>query len=144
MGGLMRKHSKESMELAFMVYSAMGGRDIRLILERLERYGLKITARTLHKWKRQGRWEERTGKVQKEKSVGFKQEMLQRLTAHIERLDSLLKETSGINPQEVYALVTLVAAAVRLHEKTPKKTDPEEMRRRANEILETEFGIMRD
>ncbi|MBI4823225.1 MAG: hypothetical protein HY805_03215 [Nitrospirae bacterium] len=139
----MRKGSKESKELAFMVYEQMAGKDIPTILERLRVYGLNISAQTLHKWKLKEGWKERT--VVLVDTAGFEQQAMQGLYGLLEKFRRHLECHPAVDSQAAYAYANLLHAALRLKDRMPKeKPDPVEMKRVALEILETEFGIKRD
>jgi len=139
----MKKATREQRELAFLVYKEFGGRDVPQILERLRRYGLKISAQTLHKWKRQENWKAHTGDKGKGKSMRLEEGLLQRLLRLIETYYRRLDEGPKIDPQATYALVSMIKTVMGISGKMPEKVDPEEMRLKAEEILETEFGIKR-
>jgi len=55
-----------------------------------------------------------------------------------------LADRPGIDPQAVYAYTNMLRTALDLSKRLPhRKPSPEEMTRRAKEILEMEYGVKR-
>jgi hypothetical protein len=136
----------ENRELAFRVYAAMGGRDIPRVLDRLKSdYGLSISAQTLYRWRSEGGWELRmTGRDSEEPSA-FELRLFNRLMRLIERYEADLDRRPNVGSQEAFAYANLARAAIELSKRLPPEAkDPEEMRRVALEILETDYGIKRE
>lgn len=136
----MKKGTKENRDLAFRLYKEEGGRDISKIIQRLrQEHGLGLSAPTLHRWKKEGRWQERlSGNWQ----AGFDERMLDILERLIERYEHQMAEGRRLKDQSTYALLYLIKAARELRG-SGVRTDPEEMKRMAEEILRTEYGIVR-
>lgn len=135
----------ENRELAFRVYAAMEGKDIPRVLDRLKReYGLSISAQTLYRWRREGGWALRMSGRDAEEPSAFELRMFNRLMRLIERYEADLDKMPRVGTQEVFAYANLARAAMELSKRLPPEAkDPEEMRRVAQEIMETEYGIKR-
>jgi hypothetical protein len=136
-----RKGTRGNRELAFRLYKEEGGRDIRKIIRRLrEEHGLGLSAPTLHRWKKEGGWQARLEGVGR---TGFDERMLAILERLIGRYEEQMAESRRLKDQSTYALLYLMKAARELR-MSGVRTDPEEMRRVADEILRTEYGIVRE
>lgn len=134
--------TRENRERAYRLYREHGGRDIRAVLGKLQsRYGLKISAQTLYKWRREGKWTDRMAEGEPE---SFDLGMFGRLVRLIEKYEGYLEGKAGVDNQAAYAYTNMIRTAMELSARIgPARTDPEEMKRIAEEILETEYGIKR-
>lgn len=135
----------ENREVAFRVYSAMSGKDIPRVLDRLKReYGISISMQTLYRWRREGGWALRMTGREAEEPSAFELRLFNRLMRLIERYEADIERRPNVGSQEVFAYANLARAAIELSKRLPPEAkDPEEMRRIAEEILETEYGIKR-
>jgi transposase-like protein len=148
----MKRITPEARELAFRLYAENGGRDIPKVLERLRRnHGVDITEQTLHEWKRQGGWKERMEQslegrreFHDRELVGLEERMMGRLIRQIEKYE-LYMQAPHVDNQASFAYTNMIRTAIELagRIRPEKRTDPEEMRRIADEILETDYGIKR-
>lgn len=137
------KGTPENRELAFVVYARFGGRNVPAMLERLvKEHGLRISMNTLYRWKREGDWEARL----ENKEPTFEERTLLKLMGLMERVERRLAESPAVEPQAVYAYTNMVNTFFNLAKKLgpAMRTSPEEMRRRALEILENDYGIKGD
>ncbi|MDP2166872.1 MAG: hypothetical protein Q8J64_00895 [Thermodesulfovibrionales bacterium] len=127
----------ENMERAFRAYAEAGGRNVKEILKRLEaEFGLKISARTLYEWKRDGDWHRRMGRA-----ASVHEDMLIRLSRMINKFEREMEIKGKADPQTVYAYVNMLKAACELSRKCPRGFDPKETGQEAREILNVDYGL---
>lgn len=125
-------------ELAFGVYARFGGRNVRGMLEGLEReHGLKITRQTLHRWRGEGGWDERLRAMEPEQC------MLNDLREVIDKLKRQMRRSAKVEPQVAYAYANMLNCFFAVARKSPRRFDPEKMKHIAAEILENEYGVKR-
>ena len=149
MSGTKGKAVRENIDLAFDVYCTHGGNESRTLIE-LERRGFRLQRATLRDWIKKYRFKERRAEVEAERQtagdsqLSFEQKMLRKLIKQIEKYERYF-ETTDIDNQAMYAYTNLLKTVVELSRKVKaKETDPEEFKKKAEEILESEFGIKRN
>ena len=133
----------QNRELAYRAYAQFGGRNIPAILECLKQeHGIKISTQTLYVWKREGDWEGRL----RSHPTSFEEKTLISMMGLIETLERRLSESKTMDPQAVFAYTRMVNTFFKQAKKIGRlmRTDPETIRRTAQEILERDYGIMRD
>jgi len=108
----------ENRELAFMAYALFGGKNIPKVLQRLQAlHGIRISARTLYRWRDEGGWQERMAALAGGSSAAheltFDERMLGRMMSLIERFEAELAK-KGADSQTAYAYTNLVRTAIEL------------------------------
>lgn len=138
----MKKGTRENRELAFRLYKEEHGQNIGHVLRRLEQGGLRISARTFYKWKKEDGWDKQTAD---ERQTTLDKKLLDRLLRLIDRYGRQIEGSDRLNDQSTYAYMHLIRAARELSRSMkPERTDPGEMKRLAMEILESDYGIQRE
>lgn len=105
---------------------------------------LQVSTKTLSQWKKDGEWDEQRKRYLK--SERHFKDILHELKHKL-----AVKALESMNPQDVYALVRVVAASKpyidvelkKIEEDEKKGMSKEDMKRLAEEILESEYGIKR-
>lgn len=141
----------ENRELAFKVYCEEGG-NIEATLRRLEKEGLKLSKPTFYAWTRKFNFEERLKNIDavrqlvKDSQISFEERMMNDLMKQKDKYEAYFETISGIDNQAQYAYTNIVKTIIELSRKLKpgKETkDPDEMKKLAEEILESEYGIKR-
>lgn len=142
----------ENRELAFRVYCEEGG-NVEGTLRRLEKdHGLKLSKPTFYEWMKKFNFEERLKNIDAERQkandnqISFEEKMMSDLMRQKEKYEAYFEALSGIDNQAQYAYTNIVKTIIELSRKIkPAKEvkDPAEMKRLADEILESEYGIKR-
>ena len=145
------KAVKANIEMAYGIYCMMGGNVSRTLTE-LEKRGLKLSRPTMDRWIKEYRFAERMEKADAERQkaddsqLTFEQAMMKKLVAQIEKYEVYLEGAPGIDNQATYAYTNLLKTVVELSRKVkPAKTekDAAKLKKEANAILESEYGISR-
>lgn len=146
-----KSYIAENRERAFQVYCDEGG-NVEATLRRLEKeHGLKLSKPTFYDWMKKYNFDDRRIKVDLEKQkvkdsqISFEEKIMLKLIAQIEKYEAYFENNATIDNQAVYAYTNLLKTIIELSRKRPQKEakDPAEMRRLAEEILESEYGIKR-
>lgn len=143
----------ENRELAFKVYCEEGG-NVEVTLRRLEKeHELKLSKPTFYDWMEKYNFKERLKNIDAERQqtrdsqISFEERMMNDLLKQKEKYERYFDTISGIDNQAQYAYTNIVKTIIELSRKikpSEKETkDPDEMKRLANEILESEYGIKR-
>ncbi|GER92678.1 hypothetical protein A45J_0396 [hot springs metagenome] len=143
----------ENRELAFKVYCEEGG-NIESTLRRLEKeHGLKLSKPTFYDWMKKFNFKDRLKNIDaerqknKDSQISFEEKMMSDLMKQKEKYEKYFDGIAGIDNQAQYAYTNIVKTIIELsrkikpHQKETK--DPAEMKRLAEEILESEYGIKR-
>jgi hypothetical protein len=144
----------ENKEAVFLIYREFGGKQVPKIIEAAnKRLGLRLSAPTLYAWEKEGGWAERMKAADKELAKArdfqgsFEERMMIKLALQIEKYERYFEclEAGRMDNQAMYAYTNLLKTVVELSRKVKVKTkkDPEELRRAADEILKSEYGIER-
>ncbi len=144
------KAVRENIEMAYGIYRMMGGNVSKTLIE-LEKRGLKLSRPSMDHWVKEYRFKERMTNADAEQQkaadcqLSFEQKMMQKLVAQVEKYETYLETTPGIDNQATYAYTNLLKVVVELSRKLKLKEekDPAALRAAADEILETEYGIKR-
>lgn len=131
--------------MAFNVYCEKNGNMSQTLIE-LERRGLPVCRKTLTRWAAENRFKDglkpESGRQQKD--IPFDQQMISKLVAQIDKYERYFESIESIDNRAVYAYTNLLKTIVELGRKAkPRGKDPEGLRKKADEILEAEYGIKR-
>ena len=142
-------------DLCFKVFCQFGGKNREAMIRELKKQGCEITRPTLEAWIKELNMEERLKQADGEKQkvsdsqISFEEKMLLALIQQKEKyekyFESLPINSMDNQAQFAYANIikTIIDLSRKLKPKEKETKDPAEMKRLAEEILESEYGIKR-
>lgn len=147
-----KSYIAENRELAFRVYCEQGGNIEGTIRVLEKKHGLKLSKNTFYDWMEKYKFKERLKNIDAERQktkdiqISFEERMMNDLLKQKEKYEAYFETLPGIDNQAQFAYANIIKTIIELSRKlNPQKEvkDPDEMKRLADEILESEYGIKR-